>query len=521
MRLLEHVPVEPAPAHLQLRLRARDHQRGPGHLRARRLLDHRRVRPPPCPPQLGLHRRAPQRAASGSAGSCPTTRPSSPRSRCCRSPPYERTPGAGPHRRPGRSPLQRRGAGDPRLHGRGRLTAGPRTGRAHGRRPGGDLAGRLRSRRLRRAARRAVPGHARARGLQRGGRHAAAHLPPGTAQEPTAHRGPDRAAPRDPRGADRRPDRHLRAAPDGDHPPAQPHVGRPGAAVAPLLGEPRAGPRRTRAARAGRTRSAPRADRDGPVVPRCRPAVLQTDARDDRRSLARRDPAARHRLLHHALRDHGAHADVARRLPGAGPAPQLRLPAQDPPGAPVAAWRDAVGPQVPPAPRAVPRPGRDLPRRHLRGHPPRPGVGHDVDGDDARLLGPAEPRPRRPRGHRPLLGGPARAHAAPLRRGARRPAGRPDHRRALRRVHGGRHGHGGTGLRSGRPATRRSLPGRHGGVHGRAPSGQVRRRRVRPGRVRLGPPRAPEGTLVLHRALRRDAPNREPVPRSLPGRVSG
>ena len=77
-------------------------------------------------------------------------------------------------------------------------------------------------------------------------------------------------------------------------------------------------------------------------------------------------------------------------------------------GAAVAAGRDPLGPQVPPAPRAVPRPPRDVPRRHLRGHPPRPGVGHGVDGDDARLLGPAEPRPRRRRGHRPLLGGPAR-----------------------------------------------------------------------------------------------------------------
>ena len=40
---------------------------------------------------------------------------------------------------------------------------------------------------------------------------------------------------------DRRPDRHLRAAAHRDDPPAQPDVGRPGAPVAPLLGEPRAG----------------------------------------------------------------------------------------------------------------------------------------------------------------------------------------------------------------------------------------------------------------------------------------
>ena len=70
----------------------------------------------------------------------------------------------------------------------------------------------------------------------------------------------------------------------------------------------------------------------------------------------------------------------------------------------------------------------------------------------------AHPRPGRRRGDRPLLGGPARAHAGPLRRRARRPAGGPDDRRALRRVHGRRPGHGGTGLRPGRPAPRRARP---------------------------------------------------------------
>ena len=78
-------------------------------------------------------------------------------------------------------------------------------------------------------------------------------------------------------------------------------------------------------------------------------------------------------------------------LPGPRPAPQLRLPAQDPPGAAVAAGRDPLGPQVPPTPRAVPRAGRDVPRRHLRRHPPRPGLGDRVDGDDARLHVPASP----------------------------------------------------------------------------------------------------------------------------------
>ena len=90
-----------------------------------------------------------------------------------------------------------------------------------------------------------------------------------------------------------------------------------------------------------------------------------------------------------------------------------------------------------------------------------------------------------------LLGGPARADAPPLRRGARRPAGRPDHRRPLRRVHGRRPGHGGARLRPGRPAPRPTRPGRHGGVHGGAPAGPPRGRRLRPGRVRPRP--APSG----------------------------
>ena len=47
------------------------------------------------------------------------------------------------------------------------------------------------------------------------------------------------------------PDRHLRPAPHRDDPPAQPHVGRPGPALAPLLGEPRTGPGRPRTAGPG------------------------------------------------------------------------------------------------------------------------------------------------------------------------------------------------------------------------------------------------------------------------------
>ena len=70
----------------------------------------------------------------------------------------------------------------------------------------------------------------------------------------------------------------------------------------------------------------------------------------------------------------------------------------------MAAGRHPLGPQVTPAPRAVPGAGRDLPRRHLRRHPPRPGVGDRVHGDDDRLHGPSHPRPGGRRGDRATTG---------------------------------------------------------------------------------------------------------------------
>ena len=124
---------------------------------------------------------------------------------------------------------------------------------------------------------------------------------------------------------------------------------------------------------------------------------------------------------------------------------------------------------------------RHLPRRHLRRHPPRPRVGDDLDGDDARLHVPPDPRPRGRRGHRPLLG---------------RPPGAACCAAAPTSV---------TSCRQTRPSTCTStsswpttwpwsarvyeLAGqplddtarsRHGRLHGGAPTGQVRRRRVRP-----------------------------------------
>ena len=88
----------------------------------------------------------------------------------------------------------------------------------------------------------------------------------------------------------------------------------------------------------------------------------------------------------------------------------------------------------------------------------------------------ADPGPGGRRGYRPVLVGPAGAHAAPECRRPRRVARRADDRRALRRVHGRRHRHGPTRLRRGRPAARRpvacrpwppSWPNIRGGASGR------------------------------------------------------
>ena len=92
LRLLEHVPVEPAAAHLQLRLRARHDQRRPGRVRARRLLDDRRRARCARAPELGVDRRASQRPDLVPLVPPRPTRPSTPRSRSCRCRPFEYAP---------------------------------------------------------------------------------------------------------------------------------------------------------------------------------------------------------------------------------------------------------------------------------------------------------------------------------------------------------------------------------------------------------------------------------------------
>ena len=155
---------------------------------------------------------------------------------------------------------------------------------------------------------------------------------------------------------------------------------------------------------------------------------------------------------------------------------ELPVPEGRAAGAHPRAGRRPLGPQVPPAPELLPGPGRGVPGRHLRGHPPGPGGGDPVDGHDGRLLVPDEPGPPRPRGHGGLLAGPGPGPAGRLRPGPRRAARRPDHRRPLRRVHGRRPGHGRAHLRPGRPALGRPGPGRARGLPGRPPARPPRRR---------------------------------------------
>ena len=160
--------------------------------------------------------------------------------------------------------------------------------------------------------------------------------------------------PRDPRRRDRGADGDRRAAPHRHHPPPQPHLGRPGAALAPLLGEHPAGavPRRGRAGR-HRRRPPHRPHRDEPRRHGRAHAALQAHARDDHLARARGDPAPRHRLLHDALRHDGPDAVVARVLPGPRPDPALRVHEDGAQGDAVAARRRALDPEVAAAPRAV------------------------------------------------------------------------------------------------------------------------------------------------------------------------
>ena len=153
-------------------------------------------------------------------------------------------------------------------------------------------------------------------------------------------------------------------------------------------------------------------------------ALLQPDARDDRRPRARGDPAPGHRPLDHAVRDPGTAAVVARLLQGRRTRPLLRVPPHRPEGAPVAAGWRALGAQVPPAPRAVRPAGVHLPRCHLRRDPPGPVTGDHLHGHHGGLHLPDVGRAHRSDGHRQLLVGTGRGPVPGLRGASPRPAGR-------------------------------------------------------------------------------------------------
>ena len=196
-------------------------------------------------------------------------------------------------------------------------------------------------------------------------------------REPPAGRGPARPPSRDPRRRRRPADHHLRPAAHRHDAPAQPHVRRPGAALAPVLGEPRAG--EGRPARRSRRPRSPGTELALEVVNTALP-LLQAHARDDARPRARGDPAPRHRLLVDALRDDGADADVARLLPRHRPDARTTRYLQARCSR-CCQWLRGGDRWVLKSPQHLeqfPAAGRHVPRRHLRRHPPRPGRGHRV-----------------------------------------------------------------------------------------------------------------------------------------------
>src|SRR5262249_19631437 len=136
--------------------------------------------------------------------------------------------------------------------------------------------------------------------------------------------------------ARRRADRRARAAAHRDDAPPQPAVAAPGAALAPVLGEPRADPGGRRA-NGARARSAPTPLRRRAALPTLDHAALPGDARDDRRRAARGDPAPRRRLPHDALRREHVRAELRRLVRVARPDRRVSDAEAAAPDAPVAA----------------------------------------------------------------------------------------------------------------------------------------------------------------------------------------
>ncbi len=368
--------MEPVPPHLRLRLRAGDPQRLPGRLRARRFVAGGHRPPRPGPSQLDLHGRPPRgriwfrwflpettpvtahRPGGPHPGGTGTVRDRIRGERHIvtgRPPPVVLDDLASPRFSPEidqlRAAMADMAPGCP-------LGAGSPVPRPPPSRPGTDDFG---------DAAIPVPPRDPLRCAAGGGRpqrpgcrqlvQPAAPVP----QEPAPHPGPADPSPRDPRhprssgpiiicGLPRTGTTHLHNLIGAD----------PGLALPALLGEPRAGTGRRRAAGAGRARSPPGPHRVRPRRAQRRAALLQPDARDDRRPRARGDPAPGHRRLDHAVRDPGAVADVARLLQGARTRPRPTSTSAPSCRYCSGSGRRALGPQVTPAPRTV-RPARCRP----------------------------------------------------------------------------------------------------------------------------------------------------------------
>ena len=138
--------------------------------------------------------------------------------------------------------------------------------------------------------------------------------------------------------------------------------------------------------------------------------LLRAHARDDRRPRPRGDPAPGDRLLDHALRDVvPCHAGVTatRRRPDVAYRYMKKV---------LQVLQHLRGGDrwVLKSPQHLEQfagAGRRVPRRDLRGHPPRPGRRDRVDVDDGHLRRPHERRPPRPGKDRRLLVDRGRADA--------------------------------------------------------------------------------------------------------------
>ena len=178
---------------------------------------------------------------------------------------------------------------------------------------------------------------------------------------------------------------------------------------------------------------------------------------------------------------------LARLLPHARPARALRVHEEGAAGAHVPARPEPLGAEVAAAPRADPRAARDVPRRDVRDHAPRSGLGDPVGDHDARVRRPHAPRRDRARSARRVLGRSRRPAAARVRARPRPPARRPQRSTCCSTSSWpttSRWSNGSTNA-TGSPMTPEARA-RARRVHGREPARQARPARVRPPR-RLRP----------------------------------